>query len=112
MKTNHYAFLASVAMLAALASCQKEVSIPEPSTREVTVTASIPDAGITRVALTQDGSDRKLVKLSWESTDRLTINGETFTIKPGEVVETRVNNAGVYIVQSTDGEYTKKLAVK
>ena len=35
-----------------------------------------------------------------------------FTIKPGEVVETRVNNAGVYIVQSTDGEYTKKLAVR
>lgn len=82
MKTNFYSALASVAMLATLASCQKEASIPVPSTREVTVTASIPDAGITRVALTQDGSDRKLVKLSWESTDRLTINGETFTIKP------------------------------
>ena len=36
----------------------------------------------------------------------------TFTIEPGETIETRVNLAGVYIVQTTDGEYTKKLAVK
>ena len=36
----------------------------------------------------------------------------TFTIQPGETIETRVNLAGVYIVQTTDGEYTKKLAVK
>ena len=36
----------------------------------------------------------------------------TFTIEPGETIETRVNLAGVYIVQTTDGEHTKKLAVK
>lgn len=36
----------------------------------------------------------------------------TFTVEPGQTVETRVNNSGVYIVQSTDGLYTKKVAVK
>ena len=36
----------------------------------------------------------------------------TFNIEPGETIETRINNAGVYIVQSADGRYTKKLAVR
>lgn len=40
----------------------------------------------------------------------VTINA--FTIEPGETVETRIVNAGVYIVQSADGRYTKKLAVR
>ena len=40
----------------------------------------------------------------------ITINA--FTIEPGETVETRVNVSGVYIVETTDSRYTKKLAVK
>ena len=36
----------------------------------------------------------------------------TFDIEPGETVETRINNAGVYIVQTADSRYTKKLVVK
>ena len=40
------------------------------------------------------------------------ITMKTFTIKPGEVVETYLINAGVYIVQTEDARYTKKLAVK
>ena len=40
------------------------------------------------------------------------ITMSTFTLEPGETVETRIINAGVYIVQSTDGRYLKKLAVK
>jgi len=36
----------------------------------------------------------------------------TFDLEPGETVETRIYNAGVYIVQSSDGRYIKKLAVK
>ena len=40
----------------------------------------------------------------------ITIN--SFTIEPGESVETRINNAGVYIVESTDGRYIKKLSVR
>jgi hypothetical protein len=40
----------------------------------------------------------------------MTIN--TFTIEPGETVETRINNAAVFIVQTTDGRYNKKLSVR
>ena len=36
----------------------------------------------------------------------------SFTLEPGETVETRIVNAGVYIVQSADNRYIKKLAVK
>ena len=37
---------------------------------------------------------------------------KTFDVKPGETVETRLNNSGVYIVESADGRYIKKLAVR
>jgi hypothetical protein len=37
---------------------------------------------------------------------------KTFAIKPGETIETRILNAGVYIVQDEEGKYTKKLSVK
>ena len=36
----------------------------------------------------------------------------TFDIEPGQTIDTRVNNSGVYIVQTTDGKFIKKLAVK
>ena len=35
-----------------------------------------------------------------------------FTLKPGETVETRIDNSGVYIVQTTDGQFLKKVSVK
>ena len=35
----------------------------------------------------------------------------TFTIQPGETIETRIASAGVYIVQATDGRFIKKLAI-
>ena len=44
------------------------------------------------------------------TTAGITVN--TFTLKPGETIETRVNISGVYIVQTADREYTKKLEVK
>ena len=40
------------------------------------------------------------------------ISISSFTIKPGETVETRVNNSGVYIVQSSNGNNIKKIAVR
>ena len=40
------------------------------------------------------------------------ITVSTFTIEPGETVETRVNTSGVYIVLTSDGRYNKKLAVR
>jgi hypothetical protein len=44
------------------------------------------------------------------NTAGITVN--TFSIEPGETVETRIYNSGVYIVQTEDGHYTKKLAVR
>ena len=44
------------------------------------------------------------------NTAGITVN--TFTIEPGETIETRIYNSGVYIVQTTDGHYTKKLSVR
>ena len=37
---------------------------------------------------------------------------DLYTLQPGETQETRIANAGVYIVQSSDGRYLKKLAVR
>jgi hypothetical protein len=36
----------------------------------------------------------------------------SFTIQPGETVETDINTSGVYIVRAANGRYTKKLALK
>ena len=40
----------------------------------------------------------------------ITVN--SFTIQPGETIETRIINSGVFIVQTIDGQYTKKLTVR
>jgi hypothetical protein len=40
----------------------------------------------------------------------MTINA--FTIEPGETVETRINNSGVYIVEPSEARFIKKLSVK
>ena len=53
---------------------------------------------------------REITEVRIVNTAGITIN--TFDIEPGETVTTRVNNSGVYIVQTTDGHYTKKLAVR
>ena len=36
----------------------------------------------------------------------------TFTIQPGETVNTNIAVTGVYIVRTTDGRYTKKVLVR
>ena len=36
----------------------------------------------------------------------------SFTIQPGETVETDINTSGVYIVLAANGRYTKKLTLK
>ena len=35
-----------------------------------------------------------------------------YVLQPGETIETRVNNSGVYIVRAASGHYTKKVSVK
>ena len=53
---------------------------------------------------------REITEVRIVNTAGITIN--TFDIEPGETVTTRINNSGVYIVQTTDGRYIKKLAVR
>ena len=36
----------------------------------------------------------------------------TYSIEPGEVVETRVQSPGVYIVEGENGKYIKKVIVR
>ena len=36
----------------------------------------------------------------------------SFTIQPGETVETEISVAGVYIIRAANGRYTKKFALK
>ena len=40
----------------------------------------------------------------------MTINA--FTIEPGETIETRINNSGVYIVEPSEARFIKKLSVR
>ena len=44
------------------------------------------------------------------NTNGITLN--TFDLEPGETVETRVNLAGVYMVQTTDGKFIRKIVVR
>ena len=44
------------------------------------------------------------------NTNGITLN--TFDLEPGETVETRVNLSGVYMVQTTDGKFIRKIVVK
>jgi hypothetical protein len=53
---------------------------------------------------------RETTEVRIVNTAGITIN--TFDIEPGETVETRINNAGIFIVQTTDGHYNKKLVVR
>lgn len=54
----------------------------------VSMTVSIPEEGIiTKVSFTPDvdGSSKPIVKLAWENTDVITVNGEDFVIVPASI---------------------------
>ena len=53
----------------------------------------------------RDEADVRIVNTAGQTID-------TYTIQPGETVETRVNNSGVYIIRAAGGHYTKKVSVK
>lgn len=91
-KLYSYSF-AAVAALMLFSSCSKdEVKNPVqdqeevvPVAEKVTISVSMPDEGLTKVTLTQDGENKKVIKLAWEYTDELDINGNTFTVKTGSI---------------------------
>lgn len=79
-------FVLPIAVLAAsfVVSCQKETpsnELTETIAKKVTIHAGIPAEGLTKVSLTQDENNKKVVKLAWTPGDKITINGNDFTIK-------------------------------
>lgn len=93
MKKLYSLSFAAVAALMLFSSCSKdEVKNPVqdqeevvPVAEKVTISVSMPDEGLTKVTLTQDGENKKVIKLAWEYTDELDINGNTFTVKTGSI---------------------------
>ncbi len=91
-KLYSYSF-AAVAALMLFSSCSKDevknpVQDPEevaPVAEKVTISVSMPDEGLTKVTLTQDAENKKVIKLAWEYTDELDINGNTFKVKTGSI---------------------------
>ena len=93
MKKLYSLSFAAVAALMLFSSCSKdEVKNPVqdqeevvPVAEKVTISVSMPDEGLTKVTLTQDAENKKVIKLAWQYTDELDINGETFTVKTGSI---------------------------
>ena len=79
--------LVSLTILGGFLSCQKNtdtfgIEIPsDPEKGQVTITASIPDEGLTKVALTPQEGSPKTIKLEWEVGDIIIINTKEFEIK-------------------------------
>ena len=68
------AFIAGVALVAACSIEDEGSFVPEtPDPIPDTISLSIPEEGLTKVALTQDTNPDGVVKLTWESTDAITV---------------------------------------
>lgn len=66
--------LAGLSVAALAAACTVEpVTDIIPADGPVTITVSIPDGGLTKVALTQDADPDGAVKLTWQDTDVITV---------------------------------------
>ena len=64
--------LASIAALSFIASCTKEeANSVEEQGKQITITASIPEGGLTKVGFTKNGDD---LKLAWEAGDQITVS--------------------------------------
>ena len=66
--------------------------------------------GIGRHKILVSSSKRHAVTIRIVNTGGLTI--ATFDLKPGETVETRVSSSGVYMVESADERYVRKIVVR
>lgn len=81
--------LASVAAFSLSVSCSKEKEDLAPETEKITITASFPEEGLTKVGFVEDGYNNKL-NLIWQAGDQITItdeadpsNTQTFDIVSG-----------------------------
>lgn len=91
-KINSYSFAAAAALMLFSACAKDDVQNPvqdpeevDPVAEQVTISVNMPDEGLTKVTLTQDAENKKVIKLAWEYTDELVINGNTFTVKTGSI---------------------------
>ena len=94
MKTRLLLISSAAALVAVIASCAREEAPKTdnlPGAVPGTISVSIPEGGLTKVALTQDTDPDGIVKLTWESTDVITVEDaadETrsvvFSYKSGE----------------------------
>ena len=83
--------LASIAALSFIASCAKEeANSVEEQGKQITITASIPEGGLTKVEFGDFDYDNPMLGLLWEDGDVITIsetdnksNSETFTLVSG-----------------------------
>ena len=80
MKTNYILLLAAAAALAFSCAKEKEGLPEEQAGERVTIKVSHGSEWDTKVSMTE-ASDRKSMSLAWESTDKLSVNGEEFTVK-------------------------------
>lgn len=83
MKKYFYILIASVALLSVTISCTKEENGIEDTTEQpadvstpsvpLTISASIPEEGLTKVSLEQDSDPDGVVKLTWTDKDFITV---------------------------------------
>ena len=74
MKNNIKLLLAAVAAMVLMADCTREESpVESVIAKPATISVSIPADGLTKVDLTQDANPDGPVKLTWESTDAITV---------------------------------------
>lgn len=91
-KINSYSFAVAAALFLFSACAKDDVQNPvqdpeevNPVSELVTISVKMPDEGLTKVTLTQDSENKKVIKLAWEYADELDINGNTFTVKTGSI---------------------------
>lgn len=95
MKKKLMFALACVASLSVFVSCVKENNVPGEQTPEskqiITISATIPTDGLTKVDLTEDGGYTDGLKLAWTAGDVITVtdatnpaNTQEFTLSEGE----------------------------
>ena len=61
----------------------------QPQAKMVTITVSMPEEGLTKIAFEQDPENKDgAVKLTWEERDKILVNGEEFTLVSGAGTQT------------------------
>lgn len=84
---------ASLAALAMMVSCSKEMANPSdeivPEGKQITIAASFPEDGLSKVAFTDNATDKR-IDLTWQDGDQITVtdasnssNTQTFTLATG-----------------------------